>query len=75
MNGRQQDPVPVIVTVRIDQIEVLNPRTRNRRIFDELVESIRTVGLKRPITVRRVPDRDGYELVCGQGRYAHRLCG
>ncbi|WP_293965318.1 plasmid partitioning protein RepB C-terminal domain-containing protein [Sphingomonas sp.] len=68
MNGRQQDPVPTIVMVRIDQIEVLNPRTRNRRIFDELVESIRTVGLKRPITVRRVPDHDRYELVCGQGR-------
>lgn len=57
-----------IVTIAIASIEVLNPRARNRRIFDEMVESIRAVGLKRPITVRRAPDRDGYELVCGQGR-------
>lgn len=68
MTEQQQVPSLPIVMVRIDMIEVLNPRTRNRRVFDELVESIRTVGLKRPITVRRVPDRDGYELVCGQGR-------
>jgi len=61
-------PMPKIITVAIASIEVLNPRVRNRRIFDELVESIRVVGLKRPITVRRAPDRDGYELVCGQGR-------
>jgi ParB family chromosome partitioning protein len=60
--------MPEIVTVAIDSVEVLNPRARNRRNFEELVESIRAVGLKRPITVRRAPDRDGYELVCGQGR-------
>ena len=62
------DDAPEIVTIKIAAIDVLNPRARNRRIFDELVESIRAVGLKRPITVRRAPDRDGYELVCGQGR-------
>lgn len=68
------DPVdvaltPPIKTIPIFSIEVLNPRARNRRIFDELVESIRVVGLKRPITVRRAPDRPGgYELICGQGR-------
>jgi ParB family chromosome partitioning protein len=59
---------PEIITVAIASVEVLNPRVRNRRIFDELVESIRVVGLKRPITVRRAPDGGGYELVCGQGR-------
>lgn len=68
MNGQRQEIVPAIVMIRIDEIYVLNPRTRNRRIFDELVESIRTVGLKRPITVRRATDGHGYELVCGQGR-------
>lgn len=60
--------MPEIVQIAIASIEVLNPRARNRRIFDELVESIRAVGLKRPITVRRAPGQGGYELVCGQGR-------
>lgn len=57
-----------IIQIPINAIEVLNPRARNRKIFDELVESIRTVGLKRPITVRRAPDGEGFQLVCGQGR-------
>lgn len=57
-----------IIQIPINAIEVLNPRARNRKIFDELVESIRAVGLKRPITVRRAPDGEGYQLVCGQGR-------
>ncbi|MFV0622682.1 plasmid partitioning protein RepB C-terminal domain-containing protein [Sphingomonas sp. ac-8] len=59
---------PEIVTIPITSIEVLNPRSRNKRIFEEMVESIRLIGLKRPITVRRAPGRNGYELVCGQGR-------
>ena len=37
-------------------------------MFAELVASIAAVGLKKPITVRRRPDSDGYDLVCGQGR-------
>ena len=57
-----------IVSIPIEAIEVLNPRARNKRIFEELVESIAKVGLKRPITVRRAEAGDGYELVCGQGR-------
>lgn len=57
-----------IAMIEIASIEVLNPRSRNRRIFDELVDSIRVVGLKRPITIRRTPNGPGYELVCGQGR-------
>lgn len=59
---------PEITMIPIASVEVLNPRGRNRKIFDELVESIAAVGLKRPITVRRSPKGDGYELVCGQGR-------
>ncbi|MEH3117239.1 MAG: ParB N-terminal domain-containing protein [Methylorubrum populi] len=57
-----------IVSIPLATIEVLNPRIRNRRIFEELVESIRAVGLKKPITVTRKSNGDGYELVCGQGR-------
>jgi len=59
-----------VQTIPISDIHVLNPRTRSRRIHTELVENIRRVGLKRPVTVSR---RDGthrqpYYLVCGQGR-------
>lgn len=54
--------------IPVDQITVLNPRARNRRIFNELVTSIRRLGLKKPITVAQRAGQDGYDLVCGQGR-------
>jgi ParB family chromosome partitioning protein len=60
-----------ISLIPIDQIRCLNPRARNRRNFQEIVRSIASVGLKRPITVsRRKSDTDqpSYDLVCGQGR-------
>lgn len=55
----------------IGEIHVLNPRSRNRRVQKELVDNIRSIGLKRPITVSRrlhaaSPYR--YDLICGQGR-------
>jgi ParB family transcriptional regulator, chromosome partitioning protein len=55
----------------VDKIRVLNPRSRNKKKFDEIVGSISDVGLKKPITVSRRPenkDDDGYDLCCGQGR-------
>jgi ParB family chromosome partitioning protein len=54
--------------IPISGITVLNPRSRNKRIFQELVTSIAHLGLKKPITVASRPDRSGYDLVCGQGR-------
>ncbi|PSJ42335.1 chromosome partitioning protein ParB [Sphingomonas deserti] len=57
--------------IPLDGITVVNPRSRNRRIFKEIVDNIDRIGLKRPITVRpRAEDADGsrYDLVCGQGR-------
>ena len=56
--------------VSIDDIRVLNPRSRNKRQHREIVENIRQIGLKRPITVNRRPDTDPpcYDLVCGEGR-------
>lgn len=57
--------------IPIDRIVVLNPRVRNRRKFMDVVESIRTVGLKRPIRVNTMMGADGqrsYGLACGQGR-------
>ena len=47
---------------------MLNPRVRNRKIFNELVTSIAHLGLKKPITVSARPDQSGYDLVCGQER-------
>jgi ParB family chromosome partitioning protein len=61
-----------VQTIPVERITVLNPRVRNKRNFDDMVESIRRVGLKRPITVTRMDDdghcQPAYGLVCGQGR-------
>jgi ParB family transcriptional regulator, chromosome partitioning protein len=59
-----------VVRIRIDQISVVNPRVRNKKIFKEIISNIAELGLKRPITVSRRETAEGaqYELVCGQGR-------
>lgn len=65
------EPAKNVEVIPIDCITVLNPRARNKRNFEEMVESIRRVGLKRPVTVNRSVGEDGqpaYGLVCGQGR-------
>ena len=66
--GRQPETVRMIP---IDRIEVLNPRERNHRVFDDIVDNIKTIGLKKPITVTPRRDPSGterYLLVCGEGR-------
>lgn len=60
-----------IKMVPVDSINILNPRVRNKKIFEEISDNIEQVGLKRPITV--TPCQSGaagkeYDLVCGQGR-------
>ena len=70
--------VKKIKMVPIDRIDVLNPRTRNKRQHREIVDSIKTVGLKRPITVSRkkAAGSPRYDLVCGEGRIeAFRMLG
>lgn len=57
-----------VVMIPTAEITVLNPRARNRRVFNELVTSISRLGLKKPITVSRSLPTPGYLLVCGQGR-------
>lgn len=59
---------PEIRSVPVDLITVLNPRVRNKRIFQELVNSIAHLGLKKPITVSQRPGKARFDLVCGQGR-------
>lgn len=54
-----------------DRIEVINPRERNSKVFDEIVGNIKAIGLKKPITVTPRAASDGSEkflLVCGEGR-------
>lgn len=64
----------------IDQIHILNPRYRDRKKFEVIVQSIKNLGLKKPIQVsQRSPDESNgiiYDLVCGQGRIeAFKLLG
>jgi ParB family chromosome partitioning protein len=71
-------PAQQIEWIPLDRITIVNPRSRNRRVFKEIVDNIAEIGLKRPITVTRRADADGacYDLVCGQGRLeAYRELG
>lgn len=65
--------------IPIDRIEVLNSRDRNMKVFEEIVDNIKQIGLKKPITVTERPGEDdepSYLLVCGEGRLnAFRLLG
>ncbi len=57
--------------IPIDRIDVINPRERNSKVFDEIVGNIKAIGLKKPITVTPRAAADGSEkflLVCGEGR-------
>lgn len=62
---------PVVETIPIDRIQILNARVRHRKTHQEIVTSIERVGLERPIKVTRLAT-DGaqstYGLICGQGR-------
>ena len=68
-----------VTMVPVNRIEVLNSRERNNKIFNDIVENIRAIGLKKPITVTQRPTADGepsYLLVCGEGRLnAFRILG
>jgi ParB family transcriptional regulator, chromosome partitioning protein len=60
-----------VAIIPTDQINVLNPRVRNRRQHQEIIRNIADIGLKRPITVSRRTTPLGtaqFDLVCGQGR-------
>ena len=57
--------------IPIDQIEVINPRERNSRVFEDIVGNIKAIGLKKPIVVTPRATASGIErylLVCGEGR-------
>src|ERR1039457_1473814 len=58
--------------IPIDQIRILNPRHRDLKKFEVIVQSIKNLGLKKPIQVSlrsaQEAEEPGYDLVCGQGR-------
>jgi ParB family chromosome partitioning protein len=58
--------------IPIERIRILNPRVRERKKFETILQSIRNLGLKKPIQVslRSTDEAEGpgYDLVCGQGR-------
>ena len=67
----KEHPSSNLLMIPIDKIEVLNPRDRNSRIFDDIVGNIKNIGPKKPITVTPRRDADGNEeflLICGEGR-------
>jgi ParB family transcriptional regulator, chromosome partitioning protein len=58
--------------ISIERIRILNPRFRDKKKFELIVQSIKNLGLKKPIQVslRSTGEAEGpgYDLVCGQGR-------
>jgi ParB family chromosome partitioning protein len=58
--------------IPIEQIRVLNPRHRDQKKFELIVQSIKNLGLKKPIHVslrsENEGEKPGYDLICGQGR-------
>jgi len=63
-------PAQRVEMIPVDRVTVVNPRSRNKRNFKEIIDNIARVGLKKPITVSRRMEAGGpfYDLVCGQGR-------
>lgn len=58
-----------IEMIEINKIMIANPRKRDKFIHNEIKKNIHQIGLKRPVTVRRIiHDEFEYALICGQGR-------
>ena len=60
-----------IIELEVDKIDVnpYQPRTHfNEQAIGELAESIKSLGIIQPVTVRKV-DRNQYQLVTGERRY------
>ena len=58
--------------IPIESIRILNPRHREQKKFQTIVQSIKNLGLKKPIKVSERAEGEGtepgYDLVAGQGR-------
>lgn len=71
MSNDKEAAPPELRMIPLDQIEVLNPRDRNNRMFEQIVSNIQSIGLKKPIVVTPRPNGTGdhYLLICGEGRF------
>jgi len=68
MTHKYDGPVQFIP---INQINIVNTRSRGKEKFKQIISSIRKLGLKKPITVSPASGEHGpgdYDLVCGEGR-------
>ena len=68
MTYQYDDPVQ---SIPVDQINIVNTRSRAQEKFKQIISSIKTIGLKKPITVSPASGKHGpgaYDLVCGEGR-------
>ncbi|MCG8449540.1 MAG: ParB N-terminal domain-containing protein, partial [Pirellulales bacterium] len=76
MNQRRDGKVHMIP---VSSIEVVNPRQRGKKKFQQIVDNIAKLGLKKPITVtpkNQEESNSQYYLVCGQGRLeAYQMLG
>lgn len=76
MTHKYNDPVQFIP---IEQINIVNTRSRGNDKFKQIISSIKKLGLKKPITVSPASGEHGpgkYDLVCGEGRVlAYRSLG
>lgn len=76
---KQASKAKKVTLVPIEEVNILNPRIRNQKTFDDIIDNIAEVGLKRPITVtycHSVEMGKKYDLICGQGRIeAFVACG
>lgn len=70
MNRDKENRHSDLRMIPLNQIEVLNSRERNARVFEQIVQNIKTLGLKKPIVVtpRRGGEGKRFLLVCGEGR-------
>jgi len=59
-----------VTEILIQDIEVVNSRKREKERFEQIVESIKRLGLLKPILVNShyLEDKGKYELLCGEGR-------
>ena len=70
ISGNEQRPLELRM-IPLERIDVLNPRERNSRVFEQIVGNIQSIGLKKPIIVtpRSGSDGERYLLICGEGRF------
>ena len=56
--------------IPLGEIYIVNPRHRDQKKFEVIIQSIKNVGLKVPIQVRRRPANEQdvykYDLICGR---------